>query len=191
MVEKHESACSEQRFTLIQPSIECDGLGRRRRRRRGNCALWARHRCLGNSTPHSAEPGRPRPVASTGCRRVPKPMISGLVIMFAGLTVLRTFDLDTSRPVVFATTALIVVGGALVTTPQATIMMSSAPDDLGGSISAVKSAVNEGGYSLGPALFALVGINLFLTDTAHDLSHSGITRTETREALLTAHGGRS
>jgi Zn-dependent protease len=68
--------------------------------------------------------------------------------------------------------------------------MSSAPDDLGGSISAVKSAVNEGGYSLGPALFALVGINLFLTDSAHDLSHSGITRTETREALLTAHGGR-
>ena len=118
-------------------------------------------------------------------------LVGGLVLMLAGLVVLRTFDLDTSRPVVFATTALIVVGGALVTTPQATIMMSSAPDDLGGSISAVKSAVNEGGYSLGPALFALVGINLFLTDTAHDLSRSGITRTETREALLTVHGGRS
>jgi len=117
-------------------------------------------------------------------------LVGGLVLMLAGLLVLRTFDLDTSRPVVFATTALIVVGGALVTTPQATIMMSSAPDDLGGSISAVKSAVNEGGYSLGPALFALVGINLFLTDSAHDLSHSGITRAETREALLTAHGGR-
>jgi hypothetical protein len=110
--------------------------------------------------------------------------------MFAGLMVLRTFDLDTSRPVVFATTALIVIGGALVTTPQATIMMSSAPDDLGGAVSAVKSAVNEGGYSLGPALFALVGINLFLTDSVHDLSRSGITRDETRQALLTAHGGR-
>jgi MFS transporter, DHA2 family, methylenomycin A resistance protein len=68
--------------------------------------------------------------------------------------------------------------------------MSSAPDDLGGAVSAVKSAVNEGGYSLGPALFALVGINLFLTDSVHDLSHSGITRNETRQALLTAHGGR-
>ena len=117
-------------------------------------------------------------------------LISGLVIMFAGLMVLRTFDLDTGRPVVFVTTALLVVGGALVTTPQATIMMSSAPDDLGGAVSAVKSAVNEGGYSLGPALFALVGINLFLTDSVHDLSHSGITRSETRQALLTAHGGR-
>ena len=93
--------------------------------------------------------------------------------MLAGLLVLRFFDLNTSRAVVFVTAALIVVGGALVTTPQATIMMGSAPADLGGAVSAVKSAVNEGGYSLGPALFALVGINLFLTDSVHDLSHSG------------------
>ena len=57
-------------------------------------------------------------------------------------------------------------------------------------MSAVKSAVNEGGYSLGPALFALVGINLFLTDSVHDLSRSGITRDETRDALVSAHGGR-
>ncbi len=118
-------------------------------------------------------------------------LISGLSLMLAGLLVLRTFDLNTSRTVVFITAAFIVVGGALVTTPQATIMMSSAPDDLGGAVSAVKSAVNEGGYSLGPALFALVGINLFLTDSTHDLSQSGITRAETREALLTAHSGHS
>ena len=117
-------------------------------------------------------------------------LVGGLVTMLAGLMVLRSFDLNTSRPVVFVTAALIVVGGALVTTPQATIMMSSAPAELGGSISAVKSAVNEGGYSLGPALFALVGINLFLTDSVHELSRSGITRDETRQALLTAHGGR-
>lgn len=117
-------------------------------------------------------------------------MVGGLVVMLAGLLMLRFFDLDTTRTTVFVTAALIVVGGALVTTPQATIMMGSAPPDLGGAVSAVKSAVNEGGYSLGPALFALVGINLFLTDSVHDLSRSGVTRAETREALLTAHGGR-
>jgi MFS transporter, DHA2 family, methylenomycin A resistance protein len=116
-------------------------------------------------------------------------MVSGLVVMLAGLLMLRSFDLDTSRTIVFVTAALIVVGGALVTTPQATIMMGSAPPDLGGAVSAVKSAVNEGGYSLGPALFALVGINLFLTDSVHELSRSGITRVQTREALLTAHSG--
>jgi len=118
-------------------------------------------------------------------------LVSGLTVMLGGLLVLRLFDLNTSRTVVFAAAALMVVGGALVTTPQAQIMMASAPADLGGAVSAVKSAVNEGGYSMGPALFALVGINLFLTDSVHDLSKSGITRAETREALMTAHGGRS
>lgn len=117
-------------------------------------------------------------------------LVTGLLVMLSGLLLLHSFDLDTSRTVVFATTALMVVGGALVTTPQATIMMGSAPPELGGAVSAVKSAVNEGGYSLGPALFALVGINLFLTDSVRDLSASGITRAETREALLTVHGGR-
>lgn len=116
-------------------------------------------------------------------------MVSGLTVMLGGLLTMRFFDLDTSRTTVFAATALIVVGGALVTTPQAMIMMGSAPADLGGAVSAVKSAVNESGYSLGPALFALVGINLFLTDSVHDLHQAGITRAETREAVLTVHGG--
>jgi MFS transporter, DHA2 family, methylenomycin A resistance protein len=115
-------------------------------------------------------------------------LVGGLVVMLAGLLVLRMFDLNTSRTVVFVAAALIVVGGAMVTTPQATIMMGSAPTDLGGAVAATKSAVNEGGYSLGPALFALVGINLFLTDSVHDLAGSGITRAEAREALLTTHG---
>lgn len=117
-------------------------------------------------------------------------MVSGLLVMLGGLLLMRSLDLDTSRSTVFVTTALIVVGGALVTTPQAQIMMSSAPADLGGVVSAVKSAVNEGGYSLGPALFALVGINLFLTDSVRALAGSGLTRDETREALQMAHGGR-
>jgi hypothetical protein len=63
-------------------------------------------------------------------------LVSGLTVMLAGLLVLRSFDLNTSRTVVFVTAALIVVGGALVTTPQATIMMGSAPADLGGAVSA-------------------------------------------------------
>ena len=116
-------------------------------------------------------------------------LVTGLLVMLGGLLMLRLFTLETSRTTVFITAALIVVGGALVTTPQATIMMSSAPADLGGAISAVKSAVNEGGYSLGPALFALIGINFFLTDSVNDLREAGLNRAETREALLVAHGG--
>ena len=117
-------------------------------------------------------------------------LVTGLVTMLAGLLVLHSFDLTTSRTVVFVTTALIVVGGALVTTPQATIMMSGAPADLNGAVSAVKSAVNEGGYSLGPALFALIGINIYLTETVREFPDSGITRAEVQEATLMTHGGR-
>ncbi|WP_396904815.1 MFS transporter [Mycolicibacterium phlei] len=117
-------------------------------------------------------------------------MVTGLLTMLGGLLMMRFFDLDTTRTTVFITTALIVVGGSLVTTPQAQIMMSGAPPELGGAVSAVKSAVNEGGYSLGPALFALVGINLFLSETVRALAGTGLTREETREALAMTHGGR-
>ena len=71
--------------------------------------------------------------------------------------------------------ALNAVGGAVVQTPQSTIMMSSAPADLGGSVSAVKSAVGQAGYSLGPALFALVGTTLFTHDAMRRLAGSDIS----------------
>jgi hypothetical protein len=76
----------------------------------------------------------------------------------------------------------------VVQTPQSTIMMSSAPSDLGGSVSAVKSAVGQAAYSLGPALFALVGTSLFVHDATQKLAGSGITVAEAREALQVAHG---
>jgi hypothetical protein len=67
-------------------------------------------------------------------------------------------------------------------------MMSSAPPDLSGSVSAVKSAVGQTGYSLGPALFALVGTALFTHDAMAKLAGSGITVDQAREALRVAHG---
>ena len=74
-------------------------------------------------------------------------------------------------------------------TPQSTIMMSSAPPELGGAVSAVKPAVGQAAYSLGPALFALVGTTLFLRDGRSKLEGSGITEAQAREALQVAHGG--
>jgi hypothetical protein len=75
-----------------------------------------------------------------------------------------------------------------VQTPQSTIMMSSAPPDLGGSVSAVKSAIGQAGYSLGPALFALVGTTLFAQDATRTLAGSDVSLAEAREALRAAHG---
>ncbi len=68
-------------------------------------------------------------------------------------------------------------------------MMASAPAQLGGAVSGVKCAVNQAGYSLGPAVFALVGINLVISEGMHKLAGSGITLEEAREAFRVTHGG--
>ncbi len=115
-------------------------------------------------------------------------LVGGLGIMLAGLLLLRTFDVNTPQAVVFAAVALNVVGGAFVGTPQATIMMASAPAELGGAVSGVKGAVNQTGYSLGPAVFALVGVNLVISKGMHKLAGSGITLDEAREAFRATHG---
>lgn len=115
-------------------------------------------------------------------------LVGGLLLLLAGLLVLVTVDERSSMVLVFAAVALNAVGGAVVQTPQSTIMMSSAPADLGGSVSAVKSAVGQAAYSLGPALFALVGTTLFVQAATAKLAGSGITMAEAREALRVAHG---
>ena len=55
-------------------------------------------------------------------------------------------------------------------------------------MSAVKSAVGQAGYSLGPALFALVGTILFTHDAMRKLAGTDITLAQAREALRAAHG---
>ena len=87
----------------------------------------------------------PATAARFGDRAV---LVGGLAIMLAGLLVLRMFDEHTALTVVFAAVALNAVGGAIVATPQATIMIASAPAQLGGALSGVKCAVNQAGYSL-------------------------------------------
>ncbi len=115
-------------------------------------------------------------------------LVSGLLLLLAGLLMLTAVDENTSLAVLFVAVALNAVGGAVVQTPQSTIMMSSAPADLGGSVSAVKSAVGQAGYSLGPALFALIGTALFTQDAMRRLAGSDIGLPEAREALRVAHG---
>ena len=115
-------------------------------------------------------------------------LVGGLGIMLVGLLLLGTFDENTSHTIIFVAVVLNVVGGAFVGTPQATIMMASAPPDLGGAVSGVKGAVNQAGYSLGPALFALVGINLVISRGMQKLAGSGITLDEAREAFRATHG---
>ncbi|WP_286131990.1 MFS transporter [Mycobacterium sp. IS-1556] len=115
-------------------------------------------------------------------------LVSGLLLLLAALLLLTVVDEQTSLIVFFIAVALNAIGGAVVQTPQSTIMMSAAPPDLGGSVSAVKSAVGQAGYSLGPALFSLIGTTLFAHDAMRRLAGSGLTVDEAREALRVAHG---
>jgi MFS family permease len=116
-------------------------------------------------------------------------LVAGLVILLIGMLMLVVLDANTPVLVLGVAVALNAVGGAVVQTPQSTIMMSSAPAELGGVVSAVKPAVGQAAYSLGPALFALVGTTLFLRNARAKLEESGISEQQARDALRVAHGG--
>jgi len=116
-------------------------------------------------------------------------LVAGLAVLVVSMAMLAVLDGRTPIAVLGVAVALNAIGGAVVQTPQSTIMMSSAPVELGGAVSAVKPAVGQAAYSLGPALFALVGTTLFLRDGRPKLEESGISEDQAREALRVAHGG--
>jgi MFS family permease len=116
-------------------------------------------------------------------------LVTGLVVLLAGLLVMTLFGEKTSMLVLFLAVMLNGVGSAIVQTPQSTIMMASAATELGGAVSAVKAALGQAGYSLGPALFSAVGTWLFLRDGMSKLAEMGITVGQAREALRITHGG--
>ncbi|TSE02217.1 MFS transporter [Skermania sp. ID1734] len=116
-------------------------------------------------------------------------LVSGLAVLLAGLILMVALTETSPVPVLFTAVALNAIGGAIVQTPQSTIMMASAPEGLGGAVSAVKSGVGQAAYSLGPALFALVGTTVFLHNGEAKLSRAGISVDQARDALRVAHGG--
>jgi len=116
-------------------------------------------------------------------------LVAGLAILLVSMLMLVVLDGQTPVAFLGVAVALNAIGGAVVQTPQSTIMMSSAPPELGGVVSAVKPAVGQAAYSLGPALFALVGTTLFLRDGRAKLAGSGISEEQARQALQVAHGG--
>lgn len=108
-------------------------------------------------------------------------LVGGLLLLIAGLLVLTRLGEQSSLWVLFAAVAFNAVGAAVVETIEATIMLQTAPVELSGAVAAVKSAVGQAAYSMGPAVFALVGSALFYRS-------AGIGESEAREALQSAHG---
>lgn len=107
----------------------------------------------------------------------------GLAVLAASVLVRLTFGIDTPIIAVGAVIALTTIGGAIVQTPQTTVMMSSAPTNLGGVISAVKASVAGTFHGLGSALFAMFGIILFIRDAGPKLAGTGISAEQAGEIL--------
>lgn len=106
-------------------------------------------------------------------------VVAGLSVLAVSLLIRLSFGEDTPVSVVAAVIALTMIGGAIVQTPQTTVMMSSAPVNLGGVVSAVKASVGGTFFGLGSALFPILSIILFTRAT-------GITTERASEILRDA-----
>ncbi|CAN5468264.1 N/A [soil metagenome] len=110
-------------------------------------------------------------------------IVAGLSVLAVSLAVRVSFGIDTPIIAVGAVIALTTIGGAIVQTPQATVMMSSAPTNLGGVVSAVKASVGGTFYGLGSALFSMFGIIFFLRDADPKMAGTGISARHAGEIL--------
>ena len=99
------------------------------------------------------------------------------------LLVRLSFRVDTPIVVVAAVLALTTIGGAIVQTPQTTVMMSSAPVSLGGVVSAVKASVGGIFFGLGAAIFPMIGILLFIRHAEANLAGTGISAEQAADVL--------
>jgi Na+/melibiose symporter-like transporter len=126
-----------------------------------------------------------RAAARFGDRNV---LLVGLTLLLAALLGQLLLKLDTSLALPAVLMAMSAFGGAFVVVPQATIMMASAPTELGGVVSAVRSSVGMTAYSLGSAFFSLVGVTLGMRAGNAQFAGTGITAEWARDALRVAHG---
>jgi hypothetical protein len=109
-------------------------------------------------------------------------------VLAVSLLVRLSFGIDTPIIVVGAAMALTTIGGAIIQTPQTTVMMSSAPTHLGGVVSAVKASVGGTFYGLGAALFSMFGILLLIRDIGPKLADAGVSIEQAGEIPSTTAG---
>ena len=113
-------------------------------------------------------------------------VVAGLAVLAVSLLVRLSFRIDTPVVVVGAVIALTTMGGAILQTPQTTVMMSSSPANLGGVVSAVKASVGGTFYGFGSALFSIFGIILFLCKSGAKLADAGISIEQVGDILRTS-----
>ncbi|MGV1088965.1 MAG: MFS transporter [Mycobacterium sp.] len=115
-------------------------------------------------------------------------VVAGLAVLAVSLLVRMWFTIGTPVVVVGAVMALTTIGGAILQTPQTTVMMASAPTHLGGVVSAVKTSVGGTFYGLGAALFSIFGIILFVRGSGAKLADAGISIEQAGDILSASTG---
>lgn len=112
-------------------------------------------------------------------------VVAGLAVLAASVLARLSFTIDTPIVLVGAAISLTTIGGAILGTPQTTVMMASAPANLGGVVSAVKASVGGTFYGFGAALFSIFGIILFVRNSGAKLAAAGISLEQAGDILRT------
>jgi MFS family permease len=113
-------------------------------------------------------------------------MISGLAIIVFSCLGLAALGIKTSLIVAAEWLSLLAVGWGLAQTPQSDIMMSYASPESAGSVSAARSGIGQTFYALGPTVYALVIMSIFVTQAKDKLVEQGISEGTARAALRIA-----
>jgi hypothetical protein len=79
--------------------------------------------------------------------------------------------------------SLLAVGWGLAQTPQSDIMMCYASPESAGSVSAARSGIGQTFYALGPTVYTLVIMSIFVTQAKQKLAEQGVSEVTARAAL--------
>jgi predicted MFS family arabinose efflux permease len=115
-------------------------------------------------------------------------MTSGLAIMVVSCFGLAALGVAASPIVAAGWLSLLAVGWGLAQTPQSDIMMSYASPELAGSVSAARSGIGQAFYALGPTVYTLVIMSIFVTQARDKLVEQGISEATARAALRIVPG---
>jgi MFS family permease len=110
-------------------------------------------------------------------------MMSGLAIIVVSCLGLAALGITASLIVAAEWLSLLAIGWGLAQTPQSDIMMSYASPELAGSVSAARSGIGQTFYALGPTVYALVIMSIFVTQANDKLVKQRISESAARAAL--------
>ncbi|MGI8962419.1 MAG: MFS transporter [Bryobacteraceae bacterium] len=110
-------------------------------------------------------------------------MISGLGIIVVSCLGLATLGVTASPIAAAGWLSLLAVGWGLAQTPQSDVMMSYASPESAGSVSAARSGIGQAFYALGPTVYTVAIMSIFVPQARDKLVEQGISEATARASL--------